>query len=138
MHQCYIMCMSPSSLGNCTIYSTWCIMICLVIPTLSLLLFIQSLYSLSRSQNFFTCLLSFLAAFSNNYKAVIGLLQRLVIFRSERVNETIVVHYNSELNILFHCVCYFKQHLYQCMYMYMYIVMSYVRTELKGLTKKYS
>ena len=38
------MCMSPSSLGNC---STWCIMICLVIPILSLLLFIQSLYSLS-------------------------------------------------------------------------------------------
>ena len=41
----YIFCMSPSSLGNCTLYSTWCIMICLVIPSLSLLLFIQSLYS---------------------------------------------------------------------------------------------
>ena len=41
------MCMSPSSLGNCTICSTWCIMICLVIPTLSLLLFIQSLYFLT-------------------------------------------------------------------------------------------
>ena len=46
--KCYIMCMSPSSFGNCTIYSTWCIMICLVIPILSLLLFIQSLYSLSK------------------------------------------------------------------------------------------
>ena len=53
---CYVMCMSPSSLGNCTIYSTWCIMICLVIPILSLLLFIQSLYSLSKLQIFpFTC-----------------------------------------------------------------------------------
>ena len=29
---------------------TWCIMICLVIPILSLLLFIQSLYSLSKLQ----------------------------------------------------------------------------------------
>ena len=38
-----IMCMSPSSLGNCTIYSTWCIMIC---PILSHLLFIQSLSKL--------------------------------------------------------------------------------------------
>ena len=46
--KCYIMCMSPSSLGNCTIYSTWCIMICLVILILSLLLFIQSPYSLSK------------------------------------------------------------------------------------------
>ena len=52
-----------TSLGNCTIYSTWCIMICLVIPILSLLLFIQSLYSLSKLP--FTCLLSFFAAFSN-------------------------------------------------------------------------
>ena len=39
---------------TCTIYSTWCIMICLVIPTLSLLRFIQSLCSLS---NFFIYLL---------------------------------------------------------------------------------
>ena len=62
--KCYIMCMSPSSLGNCTIYSTWCIMICLVIPILSLLLFIQSLYSLSKLQIFsFTCLLSFFCCF---------------------------------------------------------------------------
>ena len=36
-----------------TLYSTWCIMICLVIPILSLLLFIQSLYSLSKLQFFF-------------------------------------------------------------------------------------
>ena len=40
------------------------------------------------------------------------------------------------------CVCFFKQHLQQCMYMYMYIhvVMSciMVRTELKGLTKNFS
>ena len=35
----------------CTLYSTWCIMICLVIPILSLLLFIQSPYSLSKSQD---------------------------------------------------------------------------------------
>ena len=33
---------------TCTLYSTWCIMICLVILILSLLLFIQSLYSLSK------------------------------------------------------------------------------------------
>ena len=31
--------------------STWCIMICLVIPILSLLLFIQSLYSISNRYN---------------------------------------------------------------------------------------
>ena len=42
------MCMSPSSLDNCAIYSTWCIMICPVIPILSLLLLIQSQYSLSK------------------------------------------------------------------------------------------
>ena len=43
---------------TCTLYSTWCIMICLVIPILSLLLFIQSLYSLSKLQIFsFTCIL---------------------------------------------------------------------------------
>ena len=44
---------------TCTLYSTWCIMICLVILILSLLLFIQSLYSLSKLQFFsFTCLSS--------------------------------------------------------------------------------
>ena len=64
--KCYIMCMSPSSLGNCTIYSTWCIMICLVIPILSLLLFIQSPYFLSKLQIFLSLVL-FFAAFSNNY-----------------------------------------------------------------------
>ena len=42
---------------TCTLYSTWCIMICLVILILSLLLFIQSLYSLSKLQFFpFTCI----------------------------------------------------------------------------------
>ena len=42
---------------TCTLYSTWCIMICLVISILSLLLFIQSLYSLSKLQLFsFTCI----------------------------------------------------------------------------------
>ena len=54
----------------------------------------------------------FFAALSNNYTAVIRLnpntlipLQRLEIFRNERVNETIVVHYISqEQNLLFHCV----------------------------------
>ena len=51
------MCMSPSSLGNCTIYSTWCIMICLVILILSLLLFIQSLYSLSKLQIYLSLVL---------------------------------------------------------------------------------
>ena len=40
--KCYIMCMSPSSLGNCTIYSTWCIMICLVI-IVSLTLSVQQI-----------------------------------------------------------------------------------------------
>ena len=39
---------------TCTLYSTWCIMICLVILILSLLLFIQSLYSLSKLP--FTCI----------------------------------------------------------------------------------
>ena len=107
---CYIVCMSPSSLGNCTIYSTWCIMICLVIPILSLLLFIQSLYSLSklhccRRPNLYT-------------------LQRLVVFRSESVNETIVLHYVShEQNLLFHCVCvrFFKHHFVLYIPMYIYV-----------------
>ena len=54
------MCMSPSSLGNCTIYNTWCIMICLVIPILSLLLFIQSLYSLSKLHFIYLSLVLFL------------------------------------------------------------------------------
>ena len=31
------------SISNCTLYRTWCIMICLVIPILSLLLLIHSL-----------------------------------------------------------------------------------------------
>ena len=50
-----------------------------------------------------------------------------------------MVHYTSqEHNLL--CVCFLQQQLYQCTYMYMYIVMSciMVRTELKGLTKKSS
>ena len=53
------MCMSPSLLGNYTIYRTWCIMICLVIPILSLLLFIQSLSKLQLlvSCPFFCCYL---------------------------------------------------------------------------------
>ena len=50
-----IMCMSLSSLGNRTIYSTWCIMICLVIPILSLY----------NPYIPFLNLLSFFAAFSN-------------------------------------------------------------------------
>ena len=37
---------------TCTLYNTWCIMICLVIPILSLLLCVQSLYSLSKLQFF--------------------------------------------------------------------------------------
>ena len=133
------MCMSPSSVGNCTIYSTWCIMICLVIAVLSLLLFIQSL---SNCNCFLTCLLSFLLVLlviiirchRPNPKTLI-LLQRLVIFRSERVNETIVVP--QEQNLLFYCVYLL---LLKCTYMYMYIVMScsMVRTELKGLMKKSS
>ena len=39
---------------TCTVHSTWCIMICLVIPILSLLLFIQSLFSLSKLHIFVT------------------------------------------------------------------------------------
>ena len=39
---------------TCTLYSTWCIVTCLVILILSLLLFIQSLYSLSKLHSF-TC-----------------------------------------------------------------------------------
>ena len=43
----------PMKRVTCIVYSTWCIMICLVIPILSLLLFIQSLYSLSKLQVFY-------------------------------------------------------------------------------------
>ena len=55
------MCMSPSSLGNCTICSTWCIMICLVIPILSLLLLYNPyipflIYNLLVSCPFFAAL----------------------------------------------------------------------------------
>ena len=53
------MCSCPMKRVTCTLYSTWCIMMCLVIPILSLLLFIQSLYSLSKLQIFsFTCIYS--------------------------------------------------------------------------------
>ena len=38
----------PDEEGDMHIYSTWCVMICLVILILSLLLFIQSLYSLCK------------------------------------------------------------------------------------------
>ena len=46
----YILCSCSMKRVACTLYtcSTWCIMICLVIPILSLLVFIQSLYSLCK------------------------------------------------------------------------------------------
>ena len=109
------MCMSPSSLGNCTIYSTcnWCIMICLVIPILCLLLFIQSL---------FTCLLSFFDCCHRPNPNTLILLQRLVVIRNERVNKTIVVHYASqEQNLLFHCVCSLLQAALIPMYVYVHV-----------------
>ena len=81
------MCMSPSSLGNCTIYSTWCIMICLVIPILSLLLFIQSLYSPFLNCNFFHLLVS--CPF---------FVITLVIALSEHLNNT--YHYNILLGLV--------------------------------------
>ena len=74
--------MSPSSLGNCTIYSTWCIMICLVIPILSLLLFIQSL---SKLQIFFIYL-----------SLVLFLLLLVITLDIEHLN---TYHYNILLNI---------------------------------------
>ena len=40
---------------TCTLYSTWCIMICLVILILSLLLFIQSLYSFLNCHLLVSC-----------------------------------------------------------------------------------
>ena len=44
------------SISNCTLYRTWCIMICLVIPILSLLLLV---HFLSKLQFFlFTCILN--------------------------------------------------------------------------------
>ena len=54
MHQVLYIVQLPNEEGDMhIIYSTWCIMICLVILILSLLLFIQSL---SKSQIFsFTC-----------------------------------------------------------------------------------
>ena len=57
----------------------------------------------------------------------------LIIFRSEKVIETIVVH--QEQNLLFCCVCLLLQA--APVPIYMYIVMSciMVRTELKGLTR---
>ena len=50
MHQVLYIVQLPNEEGD--MHSTWCIMICLVIPILSLLLFIQSLYSLSKLQIF--------------------------------------------------------------------------------------
>ena len=64
MHQMLcIMCMSRSSLGKCTIYSTWSVMIFLVIPILSLLL-LYNPYILSLNCNSLVSF-PFLAAFSN-------------------------------------------------------------------------
>ena len=44
----YILCSYPMKWVTYTLYSTWCIVICLMIPIVSLLLFIQSLHSLSK------------------------------------------------------------------------------------------
>ena len=120
------MCMSPSSLGNCTIYSTRCFCF----------LYNPYIPSLLVSCPFF-------AAFSNNYTAVIrpnpntlipmqrlevkGLTKQLwfiILLRSKTYCSTVRV-------------CFLQQ---QLTYMYMYIVMSciMVRTELKGLMKKSS
>ena len=45
---CVILCSCPMKRVTCSLYSTWCIVICLVVPILSLLLFRQSLYTLSK------------------------------------------------------------------------------------------
>ena len=56
MHQVLYLCSCPMKRVTCTIYSTWCIMLCLVTLILSLLLFIQSQYSFSKLHNFFVYL----------------------------------------------------------------------------------
>ena len=80
------MCMSPSLFGNCTIYSTWCTMICLVILILSLLLFIQSLYSLSKLQ-----------IFSIYLSLVLFLLLLVITLDIEHLN---TYHYNILLGLV--------------------------------------
>ena len=75
------MCTSPSSLGNCTIYSTSCIMIYLVIPILSL---IQSLYSLSKLQFFFIYL-----------SLVLFLLLLVITLDIEHLNTCTIIIYNT-------------------------------------------
>ena len=59
--------------------------------------------------------------------------RRVVVFRSERVNETIVVHYASqEQNLQFHCVC---VHFSTCTNVPALLWGQYA-SELKGLRKK--
>ena len=127
------MCMSSSSLGNCTIYSTWCIMICLVIPILSLLLFIQSLYSLSKfiylSLALFLLLLVILT---------LDIIPTTIGTSKHQVNEAIILSLpRSETysTSLFHRMC-SNQHLY--IHVHLHSWLGLMTSEPKGLTKKSS
>ena len=116
------MCMSPSSLATCTIYSTWCIMICLVILILSLLLFIQSLSKLQICS--FTCLLFFLLllviALDMEYIIIIYYWDRSILPRS--ITFTVPLHVLQPAPVLMHV------HLPSCL--------GLMTSEPKGLTKK--
>ena len=110
MHQVlYIVHVAQLQRVTCTLYSTWCIMICLVILILSLLLLIQSLYSLSKLHLLVSCLFLLLLVITLD-------IEHLNIGTSKhqkwRVNETIILPRSKIYSTsLFHCMC-FNQHLY--------------------------
>ena len=121
------MCMSPSSLGNCTIYSTWCIMICLVILILSLLLFIQSLYSLSKLHLLvsYPFLLLLVITLDIEHLIIIIILLGLVNIRSilpRSNNFTVPLHVLQPAPVLMH--------------VHLHSWLELMTSEPKGLTKK--
>ena len=111
------MCMSPSSLGNCSIYSTWCIMICLVIPILPLLLFIQSLYSLSKLLIYLSLVL-FLLLFSTYHY---NILFELVNIRSKGLRKQLYFPGAKPIRVHWSTAC---------------ALTSTMASELKGLIKE--
>ena len=121
-----------SSLGNCTIYSTWC---SLVIPILSLLLFIQSLYSLSKLLFIYLSLVLFLLLL---VILTLDIIPTTIGTSKHQVNEAIILSLpRSETysTSLFHRMC-FNQHLY--IHVHLHTWLGLMTSEPKGLTKKSS
>ena len=141
------MCTSPSLLGNCTIYSTWCIMICLVILILSLLLFMQSLYIfLSKLQIFLHLLIScpFLLLLvitldiehlnTYHYNILLGLLN----IRSKGLMKQLYFPGAKSIEVIFTVALHVLQPAPVLIHVHLRSWLGLMTSELKGLTKKSS